>query len=797
MPMTNSVDVKNPVILVAVENLSGGGAERVAASLATHWHEAGFGVVLLVAKLEGEYLKLLPGSMIVFEVGVATLPVNTFKYVSALKGLNKEHNFVGVVSHMSSMNRMILRAKALGTLQCPVVVVEHNNFLANNRLLRISFLRWIFLSLEIGFLYKKATKVVGVSQGVTNQIGRLFSLPIDKMQTICNPITDVNKSMSLLDKSVVNVLGDMEKPIIVSIGRLVPQKRFSDLLKMFAALDGGSLVILGDGIERKLLQALANELGVMKRVYFPGFVDSPLAILQASDLYVSSSIYEGYPLTLLEAYSQGLPVVSRSCDFGPEEIVTKDRPGRLVRTMDLYSLVEAVKEEIKKLDSSRRNLPIDFSENEMSHVALKYRNALGETHLQITSSSPVKQEKQRLRVLMLAPQLGYGGAEGSLIRLANYLSQFFDVKIVLFQKNYGVDSYTDSSVAVRVPVHILDEQANFGLLKRWFLRWFRLSIIKKDSDVVISFLSGPNLLNALSKISVPTVVSERGSKKYDIGMPIVKRLLWTKLLDPFIYFRAHKVVTASEGLSGEISNTGQRFDKKIISIEGTLDMKSALDVQLLPVEAEFDGFLEFKTIICIGRFSEQKGFDFIIKVFARAQRKDSSLRLLLIGDGPMFEAYYQLAIRSGLRCGKSARPSDYDVVFAGYKVDPVRYLKYGRVFAFPSRFEGLPNALIEACVAPIFVIAADCPWGPRSILEEDSVKRDVLPITVDTALPLSNGTLLPRINHLDAFDVWVRAIHVSMRQTNRESQVFKRLNSMRRFDIEESGSKWVRLIKNM
>ena len=163
----------------------------------------------------------------------------------------------------------------------------------------------------------------------------------------------------------------LDRPVFVSVGRMVQQKGFDDLIRAFALQTRGSLVILGEGPLRADLSALAETLGVANRVQMPGFLSAPEEILQAADLYVSSSLWEGYPLVLIEAYAAGLPVVARACDFGPEEIVISGRPGQLLRSDRIEDLATAMSE---VATSTPRAAPgsIPLIENTAVHVVERY-----------------------------------------------------------------------------------------------------------------------------------------------------------------------------------------------------------------------------------------------------------------------------------------------------------------------------------------------------------------------------------------------------------------------------------------
>jgi len=136
-------------------------------------------------------------------------------------------------------------------------------------------------------------------------------------------------------------------PFIVSMGRLVPQKGFNDLLKAFyeyyRSNKNWSLVILGQGPQQEYLKAYARELGIESNVYLPGRVKEPRSIIKQAEFYVLSSKYEGFPNALLEAMSCGLPVISFDCPSGPSDIISHGENGLLVPSGDIEGLVTAMK----------------------------------------------------------------------------------------------------------------------------------------------------------------------------------------------------------------------------------------------------------------------------------------------------------------------------------------------------------------------------------------------------------------------------------------------------------------------
>ena len=102
------------------------------------------------------------------------------------------------------------------------------------------------------------------------------------------------------------------------------------------------LGFIGEGSERASLEALARDLGLAERVFFPGYVDDPFAWLQRASLLVSSSVYEGLGNAIIEALACGTPVVSTDCPYGPREILAGGRFGTLVPTGDAAAMATAI-----------------------------------------------------------------------------------------------------------------------------------------------------------------------------------------------------------------------------------------------------------------------------------------------------------------------------------------------------------------------------------------------------------------------------------------------------------------------
>ena len=182
--------------------------------------------------------------------------------------------------------------------------------------------------------YRWATVATANSRGVLETMHSF--VPASKLAHVPNPVP---ARQGWLDPASRN-------PVILAVGRLVPQKGFDILLRAFAGgvadLAEWSVEILGEGPLRKELERLAEELGVRHRVVFHGYVDDPDAHYARAGIFALPSRYEGVPNALLEAMAAGLPLIVSDASPGPLEEVTDGENGIVVPAEDVSALTAAM-----------------------------------------------------------------------------------------------------------------------------------------------------------------------------------------------------------------------------------------------------------------------------------------------------------------------------------------------------------------------------------------------------------------------------------------------------------------------
>ena len=175
--------------------------------------------------------------------------------------------------------------------------------------------------------YRAYDKVICVSQNVKDSFGELFDHAFDT-EVLYNTIDDAE----ILEKSnvVLPALENKRRFTVVTVGRLTEQKGYDRLLRIHKnLLDLGNkydLWILGDGPDRAALEHYVEEQGLSESVKFYGYQSNPYPFLQAADLLVCSSRYEGFSTFVTEGLILGKPIVTTDCT-GMRELLGNSQYG--------------------------------------------------------------------------------------------------------------------------------------------------------------------------------------------------------------------------------------------------------------------------------------------------------------------------------------------------------------------------------------------------------------------------------------------------------------------------------------
>jgi glycosyltransferase involved in cell wall biosynthesis len=378
-------------IALFVPSLSGGGAEKMTLHLAGEFVRLGYPVDLLLVRNRGEYQNKVPEGVRVVVLG----PHYLVACVVPLARYLRERGPAVLLSALTLANCVAIGARLLARSPARVLVSERNHLTTATRSTKRLTLR--LLPLMARFLYPLADVVVGISKGVVEDLRHIApAIREERLHVVYNPvITDGQISFQRPARMPHPWLEAKNVPVILAVGRLVPQKDFKTLLRGFAILRARRpmrLVILGEGPDRGELLAAAECLGVADDVLLPGFVSQPMEWYLGASVFALSSAWEGFGNVIVEALFAGLPVVSTNCCSGPAEILENGKYGRLVPVGDAVALANALDATLDKPPEKTllQKRARDFN---VSNIAIHYlRVALGP--FEINSSRGIVAENE-------------------------------------------------------------------------------------------------------------------------------------------------------------------------------------------------------------------------------------------------------------------------------------------------------------------------------------------------------------------------------------------------------------------
>jgi glycosyltransferase involved in cell wall biosynthesis len=282
-------------------------------------------------------------------------------------------------------------------------------------------------------------------------------------------------------------------------------------------------------------------------------------------------------------------------------------------------------------------------------------------------------------------------------------------------------------------------------------RWLREKIALSEPDAVLSFLTQTNILVVLATrgMAKRVVISERNDPR------LQRHRFRVEFLRRIVYPWADLVTANSKGALDALRSFVP--EEKLAFLPNPL------------AAAPASGTFPFAgpTVITVGRLVEQKGIDVLLAAWAKVASALPQWRLALVGDGPLGDTLKEQARTLGI---------DASIDWIGHVADPFPYLRGAKMFVMTSRFEGTPNALIEAMACGLPAVISDASPGPCELIGDgDDAAGLIVPVedataTADAIIRLaSDETLRTRLGLAssararahdadEAIDVWLKLL---------------------------------------
>ena len=324
-------------IAILLPDLRGGGVERMRLHLAEQFLQQGHSVTFWLLRADGPLIDRVPD-------GAAVVDLKSPRLRTASGPVAERWRAEGPDAVLAAMWPLTcvaavakVRAGKAGR-DARLVISDHNTLSLTPQ--GQGVVKRVLMRSSIAATYRLADAVVGVSEGVCDDVASLGGLPRESLHTIYNPAAAGRNDGRTHEDPWPGPAGGR----VLSVGTLKDQKDVPTLVRAFAKLarPDATLCVLGEGSARPQIESLVAELGLADRVLLPGFVVDPSAWYAHADVFALASRYEGFGNVLVEALEFGLPVVSTDCRSGPSEILEGGRFGRLVPVGDAAAMADAL-----------------------------------------------------------------------------------------------------------------------------------------------------------------------------------------------------------------------------------------------------------------------------------------------------------------------------------------------------------------------------------------------------------------------------------------------------------------------
>lgn len=316
-------------IIFLIPTLAGGGAERVVSELSCNMPaDIEQHIVLFAPKIGYPHKSKLSslGLDVRTSGNIFLKPAVIIKRFLRFRKIAKEIGPDAVISFLQGNILNVMVAMSLGKNRYRVVLSERTAI--SEIALIMKGLYGFINRMVIRFLYKRADRIIAVSEYIKDCLVDKFVADPSKVTVIYNPV-DSERITAMAREDALHPWFKEDVPIIINVGRLSAQKNQRELILALPELKGSSncrLVIIGEGELEDELRRMAASLGVDNRVLFMGHQDNPFKHIARSRVFVLPSLYEGFPNVLVEAMAAGCPVIAADCPSGPSEILKPESP---------------------------------------------------------------------------------------------------------------------------------------------------------------------------------------------------------------------------------------------------------------------------------------------------------------------------------------------------------------------------------------------------------------------------------------------------------------------------------------
>ena len=330
-----------------------------------------------------------------------------------------------------------------------------------------------------------------------------------------------------------------------------------------------------------------------------------------------------------------------------------------------------------------------------------------------------------MRIGIVKESLCLGGTERSAANTSKILNDEHQVFMVVYDASQTQYNYAGTLVDFGLPAR----GSVFAKITNNFLRIYQYKrFIKKENIQLLYEFISINSPLSIMKHKIPRIISARD---FSVMCKCIQR--FHKCLQT-----ADAMICNSEYTKSFYLSKYPEHADRVFAVYNYINVE---EINSQSQEAVEDSYLQFlenhpQTVVSVGRFCKEKGFEYLIESFARARQENTQLGLVLVGDGDYLNRYQDIIEKTGVR---------EHIYLTGFQKNPYKYMAKCSTFVLSSLSEGFPNVLAEAMALGLPVIATNCRSGPGEILRKDC---DYTAVT-DTYAECDYGIITPEMTDGD------------------------------------------------
>lgn len=326
-----------------ISSLNGGGAERVLSLMVNSLAKKPKYKITVITLFKGKGDYQLDPAITRVELNQTKLvPSHTFRSILSLSSYykNKSNRPDIIISYITLTNLIAIIVAKMHSIR--IIAQEHN-----------SHLRYMSgRKIISNFTKKYAYKLADVVTVLTSFDIEFYTKHDVNVYVMPNPCSFA---------AIADNTHDREKTIL-AVGHLdrYHHKGFDNLIELIAPIlkeyPDWQLKIAGSGdTGLKLLTRLAEKYNIKNKIVFTGFINNVSEVMRHSSVFILPSRFEGLPMVLLEAMSQGTACIAYDCKTGPSDIIENKKNGLLIEDQNMIAMQNGLRELLSN-EGLRRNL---------------------------------------------------------------------------------------------------------------------------------------------------------------------------------------------------------------------------------------------------------------------------------------------------------------------------------------------------------------------------------------------------------------------------------------------------------